>query len=115
MKKIWVIIGVVIFAVTTVFVIPAASQEGSKSAGFININTATEVQLRMLPLINDQLAHDIILYRSSNGPFFTIDELMNIKGMTQEKFDALRPWLVTEGDTTFTPDLYQRGMPEQTY
>lgn len=117
MKTSWFIIAVVFFVVTTVFVVPAASQEGSKSTGFININTATEDQLRTLPFINAQLAHDIILYRSSNGPFFTVDELMNVKGMTQEKYEILRPWIITEGDTTFTPDLnlHQRGTPEHTY
>lgn len=112
MNRSLVIIAVVFLAVTAVHVVPAASQEGSESAGVLNINTATEDQLRMLPLIHAQLAHDIILYRFSNGPFFTIDELLNVQGMTQEKLDELRPWLVTEGDTTFSPDLYQRNMPE---
>lgn len=77
------------------------------ASGVININTATEEQLRMLPLIDAQLAHNIFMYRTNNGPFFTMDELMNVKGMTSEKFEELKPWLVTEGSTTFSPDLFQ--------
>jgi len=115
MKRREIIMAMVFLAVTTVSVIPAAGRDGPESAGYININTATEEQLKMLPLINDQLAHDIVLYRFSNGPFFTVDELLNVHGMTQEKLDVLRPWLVTEGDTTFSPDLYQESQPKQNY
>jgi competence protein ComEA len=114
----WIIIVMVLFVVAAGFVASAEAQQGSESAGVININTATEDQLRMLPLINAQLAHEIILYRFNNGPFFTIDEMMNVKGMTQVRLDELRPWLVTEGDTTFSPDLYdlyERSTPEPVY
>jgi DNA uptake protein ComE-like DNA-binding protein len=115
MKKGLVITAAVFFVAVAVFVTPAACQEGPGSAGVININTATEDQLRMLPLINAQLAHDIILYKFNNGPFFSLDELLNVQGMTQEKLDELRPWLVTEGETTFSPDLYERGLPGPAY
>ena len=110
MKKGWVITEMVFFFVFAAgFVAPAASQQGMESAGVININTATEEQLRMLPLIDAQLAHDIMLYKFNNGPLFSVDELLNVSGMTEEKLDELRPWLVIEGDTTFSPDLYRRG------
>jgi len=114
----WVITIMVLFVVAAGFVANAEAQQGLESAGVINVNTATEDQLRMLPLINAQLAHEIILYRFNNGPFFTIDEMMNVKGMTQVRLDELRPWLVTEGDTTFSPDLYdlyERSIPEPEY
>ena len=114
----WIITIMVLFVVAAGFVANAEAQQSLESAGVINVNTATEDQLRMLPLINAQLAHEIILYRFNNGPFFTIDEMMNVKGMTQVRLDELRPWLVTEGDTTFSPDLYdlyERSTPEPEY
>jgi competence ComEA-like helix-hairpin-helix protein len=115
MKKVWVITAMVFFVVTTGFVARAASQFGLESAGVININIATEDQLKMLPLINDQLAKAIIEYRNSNGPFDSVDQLENVRGVTKEKLEELRPWLVIYGDTTFAPDLYNRGSPGPVY
>jgi len=74
----WIITIMVLFVVAAGFVANAEAQQSLESAGVINVNTATEDQLRMLPLINAQLAHEIILYRFNNGPFFTIDEMMNV-------------------------------------
>lgn len=111
MKKVRVITTMAFFVIAAGFVTPAASQQGLESVGVINVNTATEDQLRMLPLINADLANAILLYRVNNGPFFTVDELGNVRGMTNEKLDELRPYLVIEGDTTFSPDLYKRGTP----
>jgi competence protein ComEA len=99
------IIAVMLFFLVAGFAGPAASQTGVKYSGVININTATEAQLRMLPLIDARLAHDIFMYRTNNGPFFTVDELKNVKGMTDRKLAELKPWLVTQGQTTFSPHL----------
>jgi competence protein ComEA len=77
-------------------------------AGVINVNTASQDQLTMLPLIDDQLAINIVDYRNTNGPFNSLDDLMNVKGMTQEKLDQIRPYLVLQGDTTFNPDIYKK-------
>jgi competence ComEA-like helix-hairpin-helix protein len=101
----------VFLIVTTGFLAHAASLPGQEDAGVININTATEDQLAMLPLISKDLARNIINYRNSNGPFNSIDELRKVKGMNRVKLDDLRPWLVTKGDTTFDPDLYNSGSP----
>jgi len=109
MKKGWIITSTAFFIiiVTAGFVVTAASQLiGMESAGVININTATEDQLRMLPLIDDKLAKAIIKYRDSNGPFDSINQLKNIKGVTKETFDELRSWLVVKGDMTFSPELF---------
>jgi competence ComEA-like helix-hairpin-helix protein len=115
MKRIWVITAMVFFVVATGFVAHAAAQKGLESAGVINVNTATEDQLKMLPLINDQMARAIIDYRNSNGPFDSVDDLQNVRGITKEKLDEIRPWVVIKGNTTFAPDLYNSGSPGPVY
>jgi transcriptional accessory protein Tex/SPT6 len=62
----------------------------------------------MLPLIDDQLASSIIDYRNSNGPFKSLQDLMNVKGMTKAKFDQISQYLVLQGDTTFNPSMYKQ-------
>ena len=52
----------------------------------LDINKATREELIGLPGIGEKTAENIILYRSSNGPFKSVDELMNVKGMNEAKF-----------------------------
>lgn len=55
----------------------------------INVNTATASELESLTGIGPVLAQRIIEYRTSHGPFATLDDLANIKGIsirTIEKF-----------------------------
>lgn len=111
MNKVLATAVAVFFVVAVGITAHAASIAGLETAGVININTATEDQLRMLPLVNEQLVRDIIAYRNSNGSFESIDDLRNVNGITSQKLDEIRPWLVIKGDSTFVPDLYNSGSP----
>lgn len=75
------------------------------SEGVVNINTASVDQFKWLPGINEDLADSIVAYRDANGPFKSIDDLLNVKGMTQEKLNVLRQYLVLQGKTTYQPHM----------
>lgn len=64
--------------------------------GPVNINTASIEELKALPGIGDVLAGRIVDYRQTNGPFRTIDQLGEIKGISPKLVETLRP-LVTVG------------------
>jgi len=81
----------------------APSVGAQQAVGVVNINTATADQLKMLPGIDDKLARNIIDYRDSNGPFKSTDDLLNVSGMTKEKFNKISQNLALEGDTTYQP------------
>ena len=57
----------------------------------VNINTASAEELETLPLIGSTMAGRIIEYRQQNGPFKTVEELMNVSGIGESALERLRP------------------------
>ena len=60
------------------------------SSNKVSINTATASDLTELSGIGPALASRIVEYRETNGLFQTIEDLMNVKGIGQAKFDSLK-------------------------
>jgi competence ComEA-like helix-hairpin-helix protein len=73
------------------------------SSGQLNINTATVEELKMLPFMDSQTAENIVLYRDSHGPFLSVDDLRNVKGINRTKLDDLRGHLSVDGASTYDP------------
>ena len=63
--------------------------------GKININTADLETLCQLPGIGEVSAQRIIDYREANGPFLTIEEIKNVDGFGNKRFDAIKPYVTT--------------------
>ncbi|MDI6709971.1 MAG: ComEA family DNA-binding protein [Bacillota bacterium] len=58
--------------------------------GRININTADAATLDQLPGIGPSLAARIIQYRQENGPFASVEDLVNVPGIGEKKLADLR-------------------------
>jgi competence protein ComEA len=69
---------------------------GSVAPGKVNINTATQAELESLPGIGKVTAQKIIAFREANGPFHSVDDLVQINGISTRMVDTLRD-LVTTG------------------
>ncbi|MFQ5610512.1 MAG: helix-hairpin-helix domain-containing protein [Anaerolineae bacterium] len=60
----------------------------------ININTATLEELETLPRVGPVIAQRIIDYREEQGPFATVDEIMNVRGIGPVTFEGLKDSIV---------------------
>lgn len=80
---------------------PRARPGKPAMSGVVNVNRASEAELRLLPGIGRGRAHAIV-ERRSKRPFSSIEELARMKGM-KGVVQKLRRHLVVEGDTTLRP------------
>jgi len=60
-------------------------------SGLISINTAGTVELQEIPGIGEKKAKAIVDYRNEHGPFKSVDELTNIKGIGEKMLEKMRP------------------------
>jgi competence ComEA-like helix-hairpin-helix protein len=69
---------------------PAAPTPAVNAADVINLNTATAAQIATLPGIGPKAADLIIQYRTKNGPFKKVEEIMNVRGIGEKTFLKLK-------------------------
>ncbi len=56
----------------------------------VNVNTADAASLALVPGIGATLAARIVAMRESEGQFDTLDELLDVAGMTPSRLDRAR-------------------------
>ncbi|WP_382307111.1 ComEA family DNA-binding protein [Herbiconiux sp. UC225_62] len=64
----------------------SATTAGAK----VNLNAATELELDGLPRIGPAMAARIIAWRTENGPFSSVDDLLQVTGIGDKTFEGLR-------------------------
>jgi competence ComEA-like helix-hairpin-helix protein len=78
----------------------APKNSAKELTGKININTASEEQLMMLPTVGPAKAERIVTWRKKHGGFKRIADLRRVKGFGYKSFKRLEPFLAIEGETT---------------
>jgi len=72
------------------------SGAAAEQSGLVNINTASAAELDGLPGIGQSFAQRIVEYRTTNGPFKSVEDLQSVKGIGPAIFTKIAP-LVTVG------------------
>ncbi len=82
---------------TTTEAAPAASATTAAEAApaplSVDINTAGADALATLPGIGDALAERIVRFRELSGPFARPEELLDVNGMTDKRYEAIAPYV----------------------
>ena len=74
---------------------PASS--ATQVGGKININTADLYALMSLPGIGETYAQRIIDYRTANGPFKNIEDIKNVDGIGDKRYESIKNLITTGG------------------
>jgi competence protein ComEA len=81
-------------AVAAGSVIVVSGAGGEVVGAPLDINRASASELEELPGIGPTLAQRIVEHRESEGPFSTVEELMNVRGVGERTLDGLRGLVV---------------------
>lgn len=65
-------------------------EENNENTGKVNINTATQTELETLNGIGPSTALKIINYRKENGDFEKIEDIKNVPGIGDAKFESFK-------------------------
>ncbi|QJQ19699.1 helix-hairpin-helix domain-containing protein [Pseudomonas sp. SK] len=77
--------------------VPMVSQQPAQQAQRLNLNTADALTLQKeLNGIGKAKAEAIVAYREANGPFASVDELLEIKGIGNALLERNRDKLMVE-------------------
>jgi len=79
----------------------------------IDLNTATNEQLRSLYILNENQIAGLLNYRKEQGPFLSVYELQTIPEIDQNTFDNLSPFVTVKSDQTQLGSLAKRVFNEQ--
>ena len=85
-------------AVLAVAFAPAYAQSGAPKAK-VNINTAPASELETLPRIGPKVAQRIVDFRTKNGNFKKVEEIMKVQGIGEKVYEQIKD-LITVGAET---------------
>ena len=69
---------------------PPVDEKGSASGELVDLNTATVEQLDTLPRVGPATAQRIVDWREANGPFASVDSLLDIPGIGEKTLAGFR-------------------------
>ena len=72
----------------------AAQSKKTPPAKPIDLNLANAKELQELPGVGPVTAQRIIDLRTKNGRFKRVEDLLAVRGISQKKLDAMRPYVI---------------------
>ena len=82
--------------VTTSSGVSVNEEDEQTKTSKVNINTATQTQLETLPGIGPSTAAKIVEYRTEKGKFKSIEEIMEVSGIGEAKFEKMKEYITVK-------------------
>jgi competence protein ComEA len=73
--------------------LPAHADKKHPPAHPLDLNTATVKELKQLPGVGPTTAKSIVLFRTRGGRFKRVEDLLVIRGISNNKFKKIRPYV----------------------
>src|SRR5579864_6462163 len=102
-------IGALILCLASVFLCGAAQAEKHPPAKPIDLNLANVKELQELPGVGPVTAQRIIDLREKSGRFHRAEDLLAVRGISQKKLDAMRPYITVTAPPAAAPA--QKNIP----
>lgn len=77
----------------------------------IDLNLANAKELQELPGVGPVTAQRIIEMRQKSGRFHRIEDLLAVRGISQKKLDAMRPYLTISAPPPTAPPAQKNSPP----
>jgi len=77
----------------------------------VDLNTASVVELALLPGVGPSISQRIVDSRRDDGRFDRVDELERVRGIGPVTLERIRPWASVAASSPFTPN--SPGTPER--
>ena len=103
-------LGALISGLALILLCAAAQADKHPPAKPIDLNLANVKELQELPGVGPVTAQRIIDMREKSGRFHRIEDLLAIRGISQKKLDAMRPYVTVSATLPPTPSG-QKNIP----
>jgi competence ComEA-like helix-hairpin-helix protein len=96
---------VVIISLLFVLILSSAQAQKQLPTKPIDLNVANIKELQELPGVGAVTAQRIIDMRQKSGRFHRVEDLLAIRGISQKKLDAMRPYVTVSAPPPSAPKV----------
>jgi competence ComEA-like helix-hairpin-helix protein len=104
-------VGALISSFALLVLCAAAQAEKHPPAKPIDLNLANAKELQELPGVGPVTAQRIIDMRQKSGRFQRVEDLLAIRGISQKKLDAMRPYVTLSAPSPATSPAQKSAPP----
>jgi competence ComEA-like helix-hairpin-helix protein len=104
-------VGALISVLALLVLCAAAQAEKHPPAKPIDLNVANVKELQELPGVGPVTAQRIIDLREKSGRFHRVEDLLAVRGISQKKLDAMRPYVTVSAPPPPAPPAQKSAPP----
>ena len=104
-------VGVLTCGLALLAICAPAQAEKHPPAKPIDLNLANVKELQELPGVGPVTAQRIIDMREKSGRFHRVEDLLAIRGISQKKLDAMRPYVTVTAPPSPVPPVQKSNAP----